>query len=57
MNQELKKAVAEQIYRSVTAGKDPEQAAELAIETVGRHLLQVGGEDFLEDVIHEECGL
>ena len=39
MNQELKKAVAEHIYHSVTDGKDPEKAAELAIETMGEYLL------------------
>ena len=50
MNQELKRAVAEHIYRSVTDGKDPEQAAELAIKTVGEWLMSAIPDDSADDV-------
>ena len=50
MNQELKKAVAEYIYHSVTDGKDPEKAAELAIEAVGDYLVAAVPDDSGADV-------
>ena len=51
MNQELKKAVAEHIYHSVTDGKDPEKAAELAIETMGEYLPAAVPDDSADDVM------
>ena len=56
MNQELKKAVAEHIYHSVTDGKTPEQAADLAIETMGEYLLAAVPDDSADDV-REALGL
>ena len=56
MNQELKKAVAEHIYHSVTDGKTPEQAAERAIKAVGDYLVDAVPDDLADDV-REALGL
>ena len=56
MNQELKKAVAEHIYHSVTDGKTPEQAAERAIKAVGEWLMSAIPDDSADDV-REALGL